>query len=141
MHYYLHLNLGGNFYRSSSGYGMLILSLAGNRIRNTPDSCRRAVLYRGVWRVSYKSCYIIIHAKGQKVNAFLPIFYCFLRKIVLFHAKINENRAFFPLFGFVSVRRRGWREEGRGNGFFIFRRRYARYALKTTAKIMWVVKA
>jgi len=36
MHFYLHLNLGGMFYRSHSVYGMLILSLTGNRIRGTP---------------------------------------------------------------------------------------------------------
>ncbi|MBQ4053251.1 MAG: hypothetical protein IJD33_02825, partial [Clostridia bacterium] len=36
LHFYLHLNLGGTFYRSRSVYGMLILSLTGNRIRGTP---------------------------------------------------------------------------------------------------------
>ena len=36
LHYYLHLNLGGMFLRRHSVYGMLILSLTGNRIRGTP---------------------------------------------------------------------------------------------------------
>ena len=35
-HYYLHLNLGGMFYRRHSVYGMLISSLTGNRIRGIP---------------------------------------------------------------------------------------------------------
>ena len=55
LHYYLHLNLGGMFYRRHSFYGMLILSLTGNRIRGTPI-------------LGFH--HIIIHSKTLNVNRF-----------------------------------------------------------------------
>ena len=45
LHFYLHLNLGGTFYRRRSGYGMLIFSLTGNRIRCTPILVLSSLLY------------------------------------------------------------------------------------------------
>ena len=72
MHFCLHLNLGGTFYRRRSVYGMLISSLTGNRIRDTPIS----------------NCgYFIIHAFFQKVNAF----FCVFKKIQKIHAKSGST--------------------------------------------------
>ena len=45
LHFYLHLNLGGMFYRSHSFCGMLILSLTGNRIQCTPIFCLGTLYY------------------------------------------------------------------------------------------------
>ena len=54
LHYYLHLNLSGMFLRRHSVYGMLILSLTGNRIRCIPIF----------------NCVIIIHTNATFVNSF-----------------------------------------------------------------------
>ncbi len=64
LHFYLHLNLSGTFYRSRSVYGMLILSLTGNRIRCTPKG--------------YNNCIIIITARPQKVNYFFAFSHFFI---------------------------------------------------------------
>ena len=61
LHFYLHLNLSGMFLRRHSVYGMLILSLTGNRIRGTP-----------IFGLQF-----IIHKLLPNVNAFLKAFSIF----------------------------------------------------------------
>ena len=80
MHYYLHLNLGGMFYRSHSVYGMLILSLTGNRIRGTP-----------IWS------YYIINTFDEKVNTFC----LFSEKFLIPHKKDGSKSRLFLYFDYT----------------------------------------
>ena len=83
LHYYLHLNLSGMFYRSHSVCGMLILWLTGNRIRCTP----------------ILSLHYYYTHKLLKSKRFFRVFYIFIKNALNFEKKTQaKNPRFARIF-------------------------------------------